>query len=84
MDHYVSEPAMQGHAHDMDKDIQYMEKLVWKSDDQMMFIDYLRAVRAEMDNPEEYPEYLASHRTMIINAFEGLLNSIVLSTNTCG
>lgn len=70
--HYVSEPAMQGHAHDMEKDIQYLEKLVREGDDQVMFIDYLRAIHPEMDDPEDYPQYLASHRKMIVSAFNGL------------
>jgi hypothetical protein len=53
--------------HDVTQEIKYIKRLVRKGDDGLYFIDYLGAIRNEMDEPEAFPEYLADLKKEIVS-----------------
>jgi hypothetical protein len=52
-------------VHDPDTDAGYLKAMLRKDTDGKLFVDYLRVVADELDNPEDYPGYLAKHRALI-------------------
>ena len=52
-------------VHDPDADAGYLMAMLCEDTDGKFFVDYLRVVADELDNPEDYPEYLAKHRAFI-------------------
>jgi hypothetical protein len=69
---YFTEPAMQGHAHDLEHDMTYLQGVLRVGDDQLPFVDYLRAMRSELDDPTSYRSQLLAHRTHIVSAATAL------------
>ncbi len=45
----------------------YIYEMLQEGDDAFWFVDYLRAVESEVDEPELYPRLLLDHRQLIIN-----------------
>lgn len=59
--------------HNLADEIHYIKKLVRRGDDGMWFVDYLKAIYFEMDDPVSmYPEFLERHRDFIIKYAKGL------------
>ncbi len=52
-------------VHDPATDKRYLRAMLHKDTDGKLFVDYLRVVADELDNPEDYPGYLEKHRTLI-------------------
>ena len=52
-------------VHDADTDVKYLNTMLHKDTDGKLFVDYLRVIADELDNPEDYPGYLAKHRDFI-------------------
>lgn len=62
-----TEPRLVAVDHTPDEDIAYLRRLLKRGDDGFWFIDYLQAMRSELDHPELHPEIVAQHRALIIN-----------------
>jgi hypothetical protein len=60
------EPKLVADDHTPAEDIAYIRKLLKRGDDGLWFIDYLQAMRSELDNPEIHPDLVAQHRALII------------------
>lgn len=59
--------------HNLADEIHYIKKLVRRSDDGMWFVDYLKAIYFEMDDPPSmYPGFLGRHRDFIVKYAQGL------------
>ena len=59
--------------HNLADEIHYIKKLVRRGDDGMWFVDYLKAIYSEMDDPVSmYPAFLKRHRDFIIKRAEGV------------
>lgn len=53
----------------------YISQLIRRGDDGIWFVDYIRAIESELDEPEMYPIFLQMHRELIIEGgkrFNGL------------
>ncbi|MFG1191795.1 hypothetical protein [Xanthobacter flavus] len=61
-----SDARLHASHHDLVDEIHYLRRLLRRADDGLWFVDYLKAFRAEMDEPELYPEILMSHRASIV------------------
>lgn len=55
-----------GH-HNLSQDIAFINKLIRQGDDGLYAIDYLGAIRGEMDFPEAFPDYLAEVKKQIVS-----------------
>lgn len=53
--------------HDLVDEIHYLRRLLRQSDDGLWFVDYLRAIRGELDDPDMYPVLLDRHRQTIVS-----------------
>ena len=60
--------VMLGGLHTLEEDREYTGSLMRRGDDGLYLVDYLQAYAREMDDPEDYPEMLRSHRDMIVKA----------------
>jgi hypothetical protein len=61
-----SDPRLRAGHHDLDDEIHYQRSLLRRGDDGFWFIDYLFAIRSEMDEPDNFPALVAQHRSLII------------------
>lgn len=61
-----TDPRLISEDNTPEEDIAYIRRLVTRGDDGLWFIDYLAAMRGEMDYPELFPDYVAGHRAHII------------------
>ena len=59
--------------HSADEERKYLRSQLACGDDGLWFIDYLRASKYEMDEPNFYPKFLAHHKSLIVT--EGQLHS---------
>lgn len=57
---------LRAHGHSLAEDIHYIRKLIHRGDDGLWFIDYLKAMHDELDDPDLYPDLIAQHRALII------------------
>jgi hypothetical protein len=57
--------------HNLADEIHYIKKLVRRGDDGMWFVDYLKAIYSEMDDPAIYPQFLERHRDFIVERAGG-------------
>jgi hypothetical protein len=62
-----TEPRLVAVDHTPEEDIAYLRRLLKRGDDGFWFIDYLQAIRTELDHPELHPNIVAQHRALIIN-----------------
>lgn len=53
-------------GHTLKEDIAYIRNMVTRGDDGLWFVDYLAAIRGEMDQQELFPEYVDRHRAHIV------------------
>jgi len=61
-----SDKLMQSKNHTLKEELKYINKLIKKDDDGLYFIDYIRAIRSELDDPEAgYILFLERHRSLI-------------------
>ena len=59
--------------HDLADEIHYIKQLVRRGDDGMWFVDYLKAIYSELDNPNSmYPAFLGRHRDFIVQHATGI------------
>src|SRR6266545_609865 len=61
--------------HDLEDEEGYVSRLVRRGDDGIWFVDYIRAIESELDEPEMYPIFLQTHRQLILDGgkrFAGL------------
>ena len=61
---YVHNPSMRG-EHSIEEDFEYISDLIREGDDGLYHVDYLRAVRTELNKQSDYPSLLLAHRDMI-------------------
>ena len=61
-----SNPELRAEHHDLEDEIHYLRHLLSRSDDGIWFVDYLRAIQRELDEPDYYPTFLEHHRDFII------------------
>jgi hypothetical protein len=65
---YLREPAMWGDAHDLSDDREYVDMLLRKGDDQVLFIDYLTNIVTDHDE-----DVFTRHREEIIKAASNVM-----------
>jgi len=66
---------LKANHHDLEQELKYIGNLTTKGDDGIWFVDYCRAVQEEVNEPEDYVEFLKNHKSLIIEnatAFKGL------------
>lgn len=61
-----TDPRLLADDHTPEEDIAYIRRMLRRGDDGLWFIDYLQAMRSELDNPEFHPDLVAQHRAMIL------------------
>jgi hypothetical protein len=61
-------PTLWADHHDIEDEIFYLRSSLVQGDDGLWFIDFLPAFAREVDEPEQYPEYLENFRVFIITA----------------
>ena len=59
------DPRLKAEHHDSTEELSYLRNLLACDSDGVWYVDYLRAMRKEMDWPAAYPELLLTHREMI-------------------
>jgi hypothetical protein len=59
-----SDARLVSEHHDLVDDIHYTRNLLRQGDDGLWFVDYLGAIRGELDAPEAYPDILGGHRRL--------------------
>jgi hypothetical protein len=72
---FRTKPSLRAVHHSLAEEEKYVSRLVRKGDDGIWFVDYLRAMEPELDEPDMYPAVLKAHRTLIIEGaqkFAGL------------
>lgn len=80
---YEDTPALRSLDNDPDEDLKYVQSLICQDSDGLWFIDYLRGMVGNFDEPEFLLVYLKNHKELILNrATENQrLNSIALKYN---
>lgn len=63
MDEFYRNPSLC--VHDPKRDATYLKAMLQKDTDGKLFVDYLRVVADELDDPAAYPEYMAKLRAFI-------------------
>ena len=53
-------------AEDVPHDVHYLRRLLRRGDDGLWFIDYLKSIRREMDDPQGHPDFVLRHKAMIV------------------
>lgn len=66
-----ADPRLRAEHHDLGDETAYLRDLLRRGDDGLWFVDYLRAIEREMDEPDTYPDFLAHHRALILQGAEG-------------
>lgn len=61
-----TDPGLVAVDHTPEEDIAYIRRLLKRGEDGFWFIDYLQAMRSELDHPELHPDIVAQHRALII------------------
>jgi hypothetical protein len=61
-----SDPRLSADQHAPEDEIHYQKRLLRQGEDGLWFIDYLRAMESELDEPLDYPGMLREHRRAII------------------
>ena len=56
---------LKSESHTHGQELEYIEKLTKQGDDGLWFIDYIRAMESELDDPAIYPSYLLKHKKII-------------------
>lgn len=69
---YMDKPLLRAHHHSLSEDKAYIRDLICQGDDGIWFIDYARAVRDEMDAPDEYPLFLEKQKRLVLKSIKGL------------
>jgi hypothetical protein len=72
---YRNNALVKAAHHALEVDEGYISRLIRRGDDGIWFVDYVRAVESELDEPEMYPDFLQMHRKLIIEGakrFTGL------------
>jgi len=64
-------PALVNCDHAPADEKEYLAKILRRGEDGLHFIDYLRACRGELDDPDDYPPFLASHKQLILGESAG-------------
>lgn len=66
--------------HTAEEERAYLRSQLAKGDDGLCFVDYLRASKAELDDPDYYPEFLRKHKDLIVQ--NGQLHNDLSSTSS--
>ncbi len=68
IDIYLNTPALKADIHDIEDDKEYVYSLLRKdSNDDLLFVDYLKAYSTELDNPSDYDDVLLKHKYLVID-----------------
>jgi hypothetical protein len=60
-------PTLRGSDHDYKTEMEHVRKLIRKDPDGLYFVDYLRAIESEFNDPEVgYPHFLNTHKNHIV------------------
>lgn len=65
---YSNEPAMRGSSRDINRDVDDIDSLITLGDDFLPFVDYLRAMRTELNDQNDYISALETHKLYIVNS----------------
>ena len=68
LDHHQSVPALQGDAHDLARDKQYIEALIRRDDVNCAFVDYVGGVKEDFEADGLYEDWLRSHKLAVASA----------------
>lgn len=60
-----SNNLLKSESHTYEMELEYIAKLIKQGDDGLWFIDYIRAMESELDDPAIYPGYLLKHKKII-------------------
>jgi hypothetical protein len=63
---YKTNELLRARWHRLEEEREIVSGLIKQSDDGMWFIDYARAVKSEVDEPEYYFDFLQKHRNVIL------------------
>lgn len=63
---FLSDPRLRKQDHTIEEERGYIKSLVKRGADGLYYLNYLEAFRGEMDDPEEYPEFLRRLKTTIL------------------
>ena len=64
-------------AHDdVADEIHYIRCIMRRGEDGLWFVDYLKSIRAEMDFPERYSDFLATHRAHVVEGAQNATSSL--------
>lgn len=71
--------------HDLADEIHYIKQLVRRGDDGMWFVDYLKAIYSELDNPNSmYPPFWGVTEISSCNMLRGYRSVVAFCQNTSG
>jgi hypothetical protein len=60
-----SNKLLKSESHTYEMELEYIEKLIKQGDEGLWFIDYIRAMENELDDPVMFPGYLLKHKNII-------------------
>lgn len=62
-----SDARLRAEHHDTVDEIHYLRGFLKRGDDGLWFVDYLAAMRYELDDPDFYPALISRHRSLVID-----------------
>jgi len=60
-----SNKLLKSESHTYEMELEYIERLIKQGDDGLWFVDYIRAMESELDDPAMFPVYLLKHKNII-------------------
>ena len=60
-----SNKLLKSESHTYEEELSYIAKLIKQGDEGLWFIDYIRAMEGELDDPAMFPDYLLKHKKII-------------------
>jgi hypothetical protein len=70
-----SDSRLRAHHHSLEEEKKFIRTLIRRGDDGIWFIDYLRAIESEMEDPAMYMNFLQAHRDCILSGAADLIRS---------
>lgn len=62
----ATDKRLRAEHHDLEDETRYIRDLIRQGDDGLYFVDFLGAFRGEMDNQEQFPDYLRNLKSIIV------------------
>ena len=64
-ENYVKNPSMKGSAHSLEKDLEYIDALLHDGGDGLYSVDYVRAIKDQLEGGQAYLEFTWRHRDLV-------------------